>query len=111
MNIKIEGKVPEHIINDLMSFTSLNLVLESKVNEKIDSILNKHFNHDIATQSIRENFNKSINRYSNTDEFKDLFKECLYEKIKLILDSKDFSKIIDQSCKSYIDNVIKTIKS
>lgn len=111
MDITISGKVQEAYIQEILKNSGLTKILEDKVNDKINGIVNKHFNAENTTQLIRENFNKSVSRLASTDEFKDLLKEVLTEKVKSILDEKDFTKVINDSCKTYIDNIIKTVKA
>lgn len=111
MEIQITGKVQEAYINEILKNSGIHQVLESKVNERINGIVNKHFNAENTNQVIRENFNKSVARLAKTDEFRDLLKEVITEKIKSILDEKDFTKLIQDGCKTYIDNIIKTVKA
>jgi len=111
MKINIEGTLQDSTITKMLEQSAIKATLEAKANERITSILNKHFNELNSDQTIRQYFNKAIGRVANTDHFKSDIKEMLKDTVSEILKEKDFSKMIDDSCKRYIDSVVQKLKA
>lgn len=109
MEITINGKISDEKLSDLINQTQINQILEGKINDRINGIVNKHFNAENTTQHIRENFNKSVARLTKTDEFRNMLKDALKEKVIQIIEEKDFTKIINESVKQHIDSVVKSL--
>lgn len=111
MQIEIKGEIKSELINQIMAEKQVKLLLDKKVDDKINGIVNKYFDNEHVDQTVKTLMNNAARRIASTEGFKESVIEMVAIKVSEIMGQKDLTKMIDDSCKKYIDSVINKIKS